>query len=162
MRLHKLEFGIAHRGCVVNQMSKALPNVRFVCPGGFILPDGYADEILSLDRPSDADVVAVIDWLKGSSAIEELEMVERTDTSAVISILAKAEPPEGYCSQAVERNRCFRIGYEIQQGGVEQWIVGAEKLQYVESLVEDLKTMGDLKFSNVTQASWNELTRAVI
>ena len=45
---------------------------------------------------------------------------------------------------------------------MEQWIVGAEKLQYVESLVEELKTMGDLKFSNVTQASWNELTRAVI
>ena len=48
--MHKLEFGIAHRGCIVNEMSKALPNVRFVCPGGFILPDGYADEILSLDQ----------------------------------------------------------------------------------------------------------------
>ena len=160
--MYKLEFGIAHRGCIVNQMSIALPDVRFVCPGGFILSDGYADEILSLDRPSDGDVASVMDWLKASSGIEELEMVERTGTSAVISILAKAEPPEGYCSQAVERNRCFRIGYEIQQGGVEQWVVGAEKLQYVESLVEELKTMGDLKFTNITQSSWNELIGAVI
>jgi len=159
--MYRLEFGIAHRGCIVNQLSNAIPQVRFICPGGFILGGGYADEVITLDQPSDEDVAAVMAWFGESPAIEELELLERTSDKATIAILANAEPPQGYCSQAVERNRCFRIGYEIQQGGVEQWVVGAKKLEYAEGLVEDLKGMGDLKYARISESSWLDLVDAV-
>ncbi len=33
----QVEFGIVHEGCLVNELSRALPEIRFICPGGFVL-----------------------------------------------------------------------------------------------------------------------------
>ena len=117
-------------------MSRVLPYVRLICPGGFILGKDDADEILVLDNPSQADVDAVVHWLEDSPKITDVELLERTDNKAYVSIMACADPPQGFCSGAVERNRCFRIGYEIQEGGVEKWVGGAKKRSYVNALVE--------------------------
>ncbi len=33
----QVEFGIVHEGCLVNELSRSLPEIRFICPGGFVL-----------------------------------------------------------------------------------------------------------------------------
>jgi|GEM_PF-1586870 predicted DNA binding protein len=159
--MYRLEFGVEHRGCVVNEMSRDLPQVRLICPGGFILGKNNADEILILDNPTQADVDAVIQWLEDSPKITEVEVIERTEDKAYVGIMACADPPQGFCSGAVERNRCFRIGYEIQEGGVEKWTVGAKHRSYVDALVEELRTMGELKYHRVTETSWAELVDVI-
>ena len=52
--MFKLEFGTEHRGRVVNELSRALPDLRLVCPGGFHIDADSAEEILALDDPSDS------------------------------------------------------------------------------------------------------------
>ena len=152
-----LEFGIVHEGCVVNELSRAVPDVRLICPGGFILDANSADEIIALEKPTDAEVEAVLGFLEDSNSIAESSLVERTPDRAFVHLRSSAAPEVGYCSQAVERNRCFRIGQEIQLGGVEQWRVGCGARSNAEGLIEDLKGMGDLRYSRVSEASWNEL-----
>jgi len=46
--MFKLEFGTEHRGRVVNELSRALPDLRLVCPGGFHIDADSAEEILAL------------------------------------------------------------------------------------------------------------------
>ena len=137
-----LEFGVVHEGCVVNELSRALPNDRFICPGGFILNEHSADEIIALDGPTDADVEAVQPFLQSSGSIAESSLVERTPGRAFVHLRSSTAPAVGYCSQAVERNPCFRIGHEIQHKGVEQWRVGCRDRSNAEGLIEDLKEWG--------------------
>ena len=155
--MFKLEFGIVHRGCVVNKLSRALPQVRLICPAGFVLDASSAYEILALDNPADEDVRAAIDYLKGSDNIAQVSLLERTADKAFIHIVSSAAPETGYCSQAVARNLCFPLSKEVQHGGVEQWEVGCMERSQADRLVEDLKGMGDLKYHRISQVSWAEL-----
>jgi hypothetical protein len=152
--MFRLEFGIEHRGCVVNELSRAVPHVRLICPGGFILDDRSADEVLVLDKPEESDVDAVLDFLGRSDGIKEAKLLERTVDKAFVRILTTVAPDAGYCSEAVEGNHGFRLGYEIQQGGVERWDVGLLGRSQAEALVERLKGMGELKYHRVSEVSW--------
>ena len=154
--MFKLEFGIVHRGCLVNELSRAVPKIRFICPGGFILGPSSTEEILAIDKPDEGDVQAVMGYLKGSPGIAEAEVVERTPDKAFIRILTSANP-EGFCSEAVARNRCFRIGMEIQHGGVERWAVGSFERAQAEQLLKDLAGLGELKYHSISEVSWQAL-----
>jgi hypothetical protein len=87
----------------------------------------------------------------------ESSLVERTAVKAFVHLKSYAAPAVGYCSQAVERNRCFRIGQEIQHEGVERWRVGCRDRSNAEGLIEDLKEMGDLRYHKISEVSSEEL-----
>ncbi len=153
-----LEFGLVHRGCIANQLSQAVPNVRMIAVGGFVLENRGADEIIALDNPTDAEVDAAMDFLRSADIIDEVSVIERSGERVFIHLISNAGPEVGYCAEAVERNRCHKIGLEIQHGGVEQWRVRATQPAYLESLVEDLRGMGELKYHKISQeGSWEEL-----
>jgi hypothetical protein len=155
--MYRVEFGVVHEGCVVNELSRAVPSVRLVCPGGFIVSAESADEILALSHPTDAEVEAVLEFLSASPAIAESGLVERTPDHAYVHLLSQLAPAAGYCSQVVEKNRCFRLGYEIQANGVEQWQVGCAERSQAEGLLRDLPALGELKYGRITEASWADL-----
>lgn len=153
-----LEFGLVHRGCVANELSRAVPGVRMIAVGGFVVENRGADEIIAMDNPAESDVESALHFLRNSDIIKEVSVIERSSDRAFIHLVSSAGPEVGYCSEAVERNRCHKIGLEIQDGGVEQWRVRATHRSYVEALVEDLKGMGDLKYHKITEeGSWEEL-----
>ena len=155
--MFKLEFGIVHRDCVVNELSRALPEIRIISAGGFITSPTEADEVLIIDSSSDADIDSFMNFLQNSPKIAEADLMKRLPDKAFVRILCSAGPETGYCSQAVYKNRCFNLGKEVQIGGVEQWTVGARQRLQAENLVKDLQEMGDLKYHTITEVSWNAL-----
>ena len=155
--MHKLEFGIVHRGCLVNEMSRALPDIRLICPGGFILGPNTVEEVIAIDRPEQDDIDRVFKLLEAKAGIAEAELLERTTDKAFIRILVSISPDTGFCSQAVARNRGFRIGMELQEGGVEKWTVGCIRRADAEKLVEELRTMGELTYQTIEEVSWQAL-----
>ena len=155
--MYKLEFGIVHRGCLVNEISRALPEIRLICPGGFILGRNTVEEVIILDRPREKDTDRLLEGLKAKDGVAEVELLEQTPDKAFIRILTSVNPDAGFCSEAVTRNRGFRIGMELQEGGVETWTVGCIRRSDAERLVEDLKGMGDLKYHTIREASWQAL-----
>lgn len=155
--MFKVEFGIVHYGCLVNELSEAVPAVRFICPGGFSLGPTSAEEIIVLDRPSGEELQRVMDHLQAAPGIEKAQLLEQSADKAFIRIVASTSPDHGYCSEAVSRNRGFRIGMEIQEGGVEQWKVGFFERAQAEQLLRDLAGMGELKFQSIADVSWQEL-----
>ncbi|MSO21695.1 MAG: hypothetical protein EXQ58_00265 [Acidobacteria bacterium] len=116
-----------------------------------------AEEILVVDKPKEGEVQAVMGHLKATRGIAEAELLEQTVDKAFIRILASANPETGFCSEAVARQRGFRIGMEIQQGGVEQWEVGCFQRSQAEQILDELQTMGELKYSSIAEVSWQEL-----
>lgn len=156
----RMEFGIVHEGCLVNELSRALPEVRLICPGGFILGPSSVEEIIVIDQPGQTDVEAVLSHLRAMAGITEAELLEHTGDRAFIQITVTALPGTGFCSEAVVRNRCFRLGMEIQQGGVEHWKVGCARASDARQLLEDLKSLGELKYHSVSEASWEALLEA--
>ena len=48
--MFRLKFGIVHRGCLVNEISRALPDLRLICPGGFILGPNTVEEVIGTLR----------------------------------------------------------------------------------------------------------------
>ena len=157
--MFQVEFGIVHRDCLVNEMSRAYPQLRFVCPGGFIVDDSWAEEIIVMDRPGDQDVEMVLAHLQGTSGIDEVELLERTVEKAFIRIVV-SKLPKTFCSQAVYRNRCFPIGNELQEGGVEKWTVGCVSREQGEQLLKELTTLGDLTYQSITEVGWQALLDA--
>ena len=155
--MFKVEFGVVHRGCLVNQLSRAVPSVRFICPGGFILGPTSAEEILVLDNPIQQELEAVLDHLERDSGIAECSLLERSGDKAFVRILTSASPGEGYCSEVVANNRGFRIGMEIQQGGLEKWKVGCFERANAEQLLKDLARLGEIKSQSISEVSWQEL-----
>ena len=155
--MFKLEFGIVHEGCAVNELSRALPDVRVISGGGFIISPHEADEVLIVDSADDGEVSAVIANLENSPSIDQVELLERTASKAFVRIHAIAGPPQGYCSQVVERNRGFNLGLEVQHGGVEHWKVGCHQHGQAEQLIDDLKQLGELRYARISEASWEAL-----
>ena len=109
-------------------------------PGGFILNEHSADEIIALDRPTEAGVEAVLEFLQSSGSIAESSLVDRTAVKAFVHLRSSAAPAVGYCSQAVER-----------------WRVGCRDRSNAEGLIEDLKEMGDLRYHKISEVSSEEL-----
>ncbi len=155
--MYKLEFEIVHRGCLVNEISRALPDLRLICPGGFILSPSTVEEIIAIDQPKKGDGERLVDALKRKKGIAEVELIEQTADKAFIRILTSINPDTGFCSEAVHRNRAFRIGMEIQEGGLEKWKVACFRKSDAENLVGDLKKMGELKMHRITETSWQDL-----
>ena len=53
---------------------------------------------------------------------------------------------------------CDKVGLELQQEGVEHWKVMSSNVTYFETLIEDIKEMGDLKYHKMSiQRSWEDL-----
>ena len=153
----KLEFGIVHEGCLVNELSRALPEVRLICPGGHILGPSSVEEILVIDQPGETDAEAVLDHLRRTPGVTEVELLERAGGRAFIRLAAGAVPAAGFVSEAVARNRCFRLGTEVQLGGVEHWQVGCARPSDVQQLLQDLEGMGEIKYHSVSEVSWQGL-----
>jgi len=154
--MYQVDFGIVHNGCIVNELSRALPSIRMICPGGFVLGPSEVEELIVLDHPSEADVQAVLDHLKSSSDIANADVVERTDDKAFVYFKA-VRTPDTFCSQVVARNRCFKIGLEMQSEGVEQWKVGCAERADAEKLLNELKALGELTRTSITEASWENV-----
>ena len=104
--------------------SKALEIEGKICPGGFALGPTSGEEILAFDNPSEEELQRVLDHLHKSPEIDDAQLLEQTADNAFVRIQTSTSPDDGYCSEAVARNHGFRIGMEIQEGGVEQWKVG--------------------------------------
>ena len=49
--MFKVEFGMIHENCPTNQMSRALPHVRFISPGGFELEGSVVEEVAACPQP---------------------------------------------------------------------------------------------------------------
>jgi len=153
----KVEFGIVHEGCLVNELSRALPDIRFICPGGFVLGPSLVEEVIVIEQADDKTIKTVMNELDQMAAIGEAELLEHADGKAFIRILVTATPDTGFCSKAVERNRCFRIGMETQHEGIEHWKVGCERVSDAEQLIEELPALGELKYHSVSEVSWHSL-----
>jgi len=153
--MFKVEVHIVHQGCLANEMSRAFPKLRFLCPGGFIA-DSSVSELVALDSPGDEDVRAVMDFFAGRDEITEARVLERTADKAFI-YYTSSRLPETFCSQVVQRNRCFPIGMEIQEAGLEKWTVGCVERSQAESLLKDLEALGPIRHADISETSWQEL-----
>ena len=162
MSMHTLEFGIIHHDCVVNELSRKYPNVKIVCLGGIVLDphisDGHtAEEILSIESSNQTEILDSIRFLKQHDQISEISIIEKTNGKSIVRLLASAVPVTGYCSEAVRKNRCYPLGLEIQMGGVEQWVVGSYESSQLDSLLEQLSEMGEIKYKNISKSNWSAL-----
>ena len=153
--MFRADFSIVHRGCLVNRLSRRLPRIRFICPGGFLEP-ASVEELIILDNPSDDDVGAVTGFLKAATGVTQADLLERTSDKAFVRFVSTARP-ETFCSQVVARHHGFRIGMEIQKDGLEMWRVGCVERRQAEEMIEELKALGELKHSAISEASWQEL-----
>ena len=154
--MFKVEFEIRHEGCLVNELSRALPDIRLICPGGFILGASSVAELIVVDSSSDEDVGAVMDFLEGLPEVERVELLERNDGKAFI-YFKSLRVPKTFCSQVVEKNHGFRIGMEIQEDGLEKWTVGCVERSDAEQLLSDLAALGELARQSITEGSWQAL-----
>jgi hypothetical protein len=110
-----------------------------------------------LDNPSEPELQAVLDHLEHASGIAESSLLERSADKAFVRILTCASPGQGYCSEVVARNHGFRIGMEIQQGGIEKWKVGCFERSHAEQLLQELAKLGEVKSQSISDVSWQEL-----
>ena len=153
-----LEFGLVHDGCIVNQLSRFMPQVRIVAVGGFVLPNGGANEIIALDCPVESEVESALEFLRDSQMIDNVRAIENSDHRVFIHLISNSAPEVGYCSETVNSNLCHKVGLEIQYEGVEQWKVMSTEVSHFETLIEDLKEMGELKYHRVSsKGSWEDL-----
>ena len=153
--MFRVEFSLVHRGCLVNEVSGAFPDVRLICPGGFI-EGSSAEEVIVLDNPSEDRVQQIVEYLAASPKIMETELLERTTDKAFVRFVTESLPEE-FCSRVVEKHHGFRLGMEIQEGGVEIWRVGCAKREQAEELLQELKSLGDMKHSAISETSWEEM-----
>ena len=154
--MFKVEFSIVHNNCPTNQMSRVLPHIRFVSPGGFVVEQSMVEEVAAIHNPSDDDVQAVLTYLGSTPGYDEFELLECTPQWAFIRWKARCSP-QGFCSQVVEKNRCFKIGMETQHDGLERWTVGCATREQAEQLLEDLTQLGDVNFASVTETTWKHV-----
>ena len=154
--MFQVDFRIVHSGCLVNEVSRDYPGIRFICPGGFITGPSAVEELIILDGPSDDQVESVVAHLAGMDDIESVRLLERTDDKAFV-YFRSSRVPEAFCSQVVEKNHGFRIGFEIQQGGLEMWRVACVEREHAEQLLADLEALGQIKANSITELSWQEL-----
>ena len=153
--MFKIEFHIEHQGCLANELSRAFPELRFICPGGFIA-EGSVSELVAIDEPSDEDVEAVMDFFASRPEITEARMLERTADKAFI-YYTSSRLPETFCSQVVQRNCCFPIGMEIQEAGLEKWTVACLERGQAEALLKGLAALGPIRHAEITEPSWQDL-----
>ena len=154
--MFKLEFGIVHHNCPTNRLSRNFPDVHFTSPGGFILRPGLIEEVLIVDDATDETVEAVMKYLDTTEGYGEFELLERTADRAFIRWRASCTP-EAFCSQVVEKNRAFKIGNEVQHGGLERWTVACYSRSQAEQVLEGLKALGEVKVARITETSWAEV-----
>ncbi len=158
--MYKVDFAVVHHNCPTNRMSRALPHIRFISPGGFVVADSMVEEVAAIHRPSDEDIAAVTAYLDSTDGYEEYEVLERTDDWAFIRWKATCSP-KGFCSQVVEKNRGFKIGMETQHDGLERWTVGCMTREHAEQLLKDLAQLGEVKVGTITETTWERVFDAV-
>ena len=154
--MFQVEFSIVHTGCLVNELSQEFPEIRFICPGGFITGPSAVEELIILDEPNDDQVQSVLAHLEAMNEIESARLLEHTDNKAFI-YFRSTRVPQAFCSQVVEKNRGFRIGFEVQQHGLETWRVACAERDHAEQLLKDLEPLGQLKAKSIKEVSWQTL-----
>ena len=162
MSMYTLEFGIVHQDCVVNELSRKYPSVKIVCLGGIVLDPNLsgghtAEEILSIESSNETEILDSIQFLKEHDQIAEISIIEKTTGKTIVRLLASAVPVTGYCSEVVRKNRCYPLGLEIQKGGIERWVVGSYESSQLDSLLEQLSKMGEIKYKNISESNWSAL-----
>ena len=153
--MFKVEFGVVHRGCLVNEVSRELPKLRIICPGGFVRGDSV-EEVIVLDGAGGSEVAAVIKYLEASPKVVEVEMLEQTRGKTFIRFVTTS-PPEEFCSRVVEKHHGFPLGMEVQRGGVEMWRVGVARREQAQGLLDDIEALGEVKHASISETSWEEL-----
>ena len=156
--MYKVKFAIVHKGCVVNELSRTFPKLRIICPGGFVTGPSSVEELVVLDKPCDKDVEEVMGFFGKLSEIDNVELLERTADKAFLYFRSQ-RLPKTFCSKVVETNSGFRIGMEIQEDGLEKWKVGCVTLSNAEQLLKDLRSLGELKDTSISQVPWQELLK---
>ena len=158
--MFEVKFSIIHEACLVNELSRQFPKVRFICPGGFIIGSSAVEEMIVFEAYDDRLVNSIIGYLEARDEIESVRLLERAGGKAFIYFRA-GKPTHIFCSQVVERNRGFRIGFEIQQGGLETWRVACVERADAEQLFKDLEALGQIKSRSITETSWHTLLQGV-
>ena len=157
--MFKVEFHIIHEVCLVNELSRTFPRLRFICPGGFVTEPSSVSELIVLDRPRDEDVKAVMGFFHGRPEIEQVLLLEHTADKAFI-YFTSSRLPDAFCSKIVEQNQCFPVGMEIQEDGLEKWTVGCLERCQAEQLLKDLAPLGQIEHACISQASWETLIKS--
>ncbi len=155
-----VKFGMVHEGCLVNELSRAFPMVKFICPGGFILGPSSVEELLVIDQPSDEEVNAVIHHLRNTRGVDQVKLLERAGNKAFVYFKA-CVVPKRFCAQVVEKSRCFKIGLETQNQGLERWTVGCAERKDAEQLLLDLSELGTVVEKSIIETSWQTLLEGV-
>ncbi len=151
--MFRVEFAIVHDHCPTNELSRAMPDIRIISPGGFVIDGDTVEEIAALHRPTDEDVQTVLDYIASTPRYKAFELLERTPEWAFIRWTAACSA-KGFCSQAVEKNRGFKIGMEIQHEGLERWTVGCITREHAEQLLKDIEQLGEVHTSTITETTW--------
>jgi len=153
----KVKFGLEHRGCLVNELSRQFPDVRIMCPGGFHMDDGNVEEIIAPFVTKETVIKDIISFLDKDSRVLEVELLEKNNGFAFIRFTSRVLQGATFVSDVVAKNRFFRIGVEEQSGGIERWTVGCVLEENTQKLLAELKTIGELKYGEVTKGSYKEL-----
>ena len=157
----KVEFWIEHEGCLVNELSRAFPEVKLLCPGGFVVSPSLVEEVIVADGASEDAVERVVEHLRGVDGIRSAEVVERNNGRSFIHITV-TKVPEDFCSAVVRRNRCFPIGVEKQEAGQEKWVVGCLHREQADRMLEELGKLGNITHQKITEESWNAILSEVV
>lgn len=155
----KIKFGIVHRDCYVNELSRKFPQLRIVCPGGFQTGKKSVEEIIALATKDKREVKAVIDYFNHSQCISKVELLATTRQFTFILLVTRSIPKTGFVSNVVAKNRCFRLDFEVQEAGIEKWVVGCVSRDSADQLLTDLARLGELKYAKVSTVSYGELIK---
>lgn len=155
----KLKFGVVHKDCLVNELSREFSRLKIVCPGGFQTGKKSVEEIIALATKDKRKVKTVIDYLKSRQCVSKVALLKRTGRFTFLLFTTKSIPTTGFVSTAVTKNRCFRLAPEVQEGGIEKWVVGCVSRDCVKQLKTDLAQLGELKYAKVSNVSYSELIK---
>ena len=122
-----------------------------------MLGPSCVEEIIILDHADEKERESVLNQLGKMVGVAEAELLECVGDKTFIRIVVTVSPHTGFCSDAVARNHGFRIGMEIQHGGIEHWEVGCIRASDAQQLIEDLKPMGEMKYHSISEVSWRVL-----
>lgn len=153
--MFKVKFEVVHQGCMVNETSRAFPHIRIICAGGFV--DGSSvEEIIVLEKASEADVRAVMRFLETPPRTQLAEILEQDAGMTFIRFVSNTLPEE-FCSRLVAEYHGYPLSKEIQCGGLEIWEVGCFDRRQGEQLLSAIESVGEVKHKSITEARWRDL-----
>ena len=158
----KVAFGIVHRDCLVNELSRKFPRLQIVCPGGFRTGKQSVEEILALATNDKRQVEAVLGYLRSSQGVIKAEWLATSGRFVFLLLATRRIPKTGFVSAVVAKNRCFRLVFEVQEGGIEKWVVGCVSRGSADHLLADLARLGPLNYATISEVSYGELMKSSV